>query len=108
MRMRAVLLLAATVLATSAFAQDDWPSRPIKLVVPVSAGGGFDLMARILADGLSQQLPQRVFVENIGGAGGLRGTRGVAKGEADGYTFLFTGPQHASIPFMFKDPGYDV
>ena len=105
---RALLLLTAAIVATHAQAQDDWPTRPIRMVVPVSAGGGFDLMARILADGLSQQLPQRVFVENIGGAGGLRATRAIAKGEADGYTFLFTGPQHASLPFMFKDPGYDV
>ncbi|MFZ0422139.1 MAG: hypothetical protein WAL80_04605 [Xanthobacteraceae bacterium] len=52
-----------------------WPERPVRLVVPVAAGGGVDLMARILADRLSQQLPQRVNVENVGGGGGAIAAR---------------------------------
>jgi tripartite-type tricarboxylate transporter receptor subunit TctC len=74
----------------------------------VAAGGGIDRMARILSDRLSQQLPQRVIVENMGGAGGLIAERTVAKGATDGHTLLFTGPSHASLPFISKDPGYDV
>jgi tripartite-type tricarboxylate transporter receptor subunit TctC len=103
-----LLVVAATILARGASAQEGWPNRPIKVVVPVSPGGGFDLMARILVDGVSKQLSQQVYVDNVGGAGGLKATREVARSDADGYTFLFTGPQHATLPFMFKDPGYDV
>jgi tripartite-type tricarboxylate transporter receptor subunit TctC len=106
--LRALLVAAAGLASTAAAAQDNWPDRPIRLLVPVAAGGGIDLMARLLAEGLSRQLPQRVIVENQGGAGGLIATRTVAKGDADGYTFLFNGPGHASLPYIHSDPGYDV
>lgn len=89
-------------------AKDSWPDRPIRLLVTSAAGGGIDLMARLLAEGLSRELPQRVVVENNGAAGGLIATRAVAKAEPDGYTFLFTGPGMASIPYVYKNPGYDV
>lgn len=107
-RLRALLIVALGLVTTGAAAQDNWPDRPIRLLVSVAAGGGIDLMARILAEGLSQELPQRVIVENQGGAGGLIATRTVIKGEPDGYTFLFTGPGHASLPYIHKEPGYDV
>ena len=67
MRLRILLVLGAAILATGASAQEDWPSRPIRLIVPVSAGGGHDLMARTLAFGLSQQLPQRAIVSGRSG-----------------------------------------
>jgi tripartite-type tricarboxylate transporter receptor subunit TctC len=105
--LRRLALCAIAFIAPAYAADDPWPSRPIKLVVPVAAGGGIDLMARILADRLSQQLPQRVLVENVGGAGGSIGARLVAKADPDGYTFLFPGPGHAAIPFMHKQPPYD-
>ena len=104
-KLRETLIIAAVLLSPGAAAQDVWPSRPLKLVVPVAAGGGIDLMARILADGLSQQLSQRVLVENMGGAGGAIATRMVAKAEPDGNTFLFPGPGHASLPFVHQEPG---
>ncbi len=104
----AAVLLAAHALGRQAMAEQQWPDRPIRLIVPVAAGGGVDLMARLLAEGLSQQLPQRVLVENMGGAGGLMATRLVAKADPDGYTFLFTGPSHASLPYVTPQPGYDV
>lgn len=100
------ILLAFGSLATEA-AGESWPVRPIKLVVPVAAGGGVDLMARILADRLSRQLAQRVVIENVGGGGGSIAARLVAKADPDGYTFLFPGPGHAAIPFMHKQPPYD-
>jgi tripartite-type tricarboxylate transporter receptor subunit TctC len=99
------VLLAA---ANAALAQDTWPDRPIRFLVTSAAGGGIDLMARILADGLGPQLPQPVIVENNGGAGGLIATRVVAKADPDGYTFLFQGPGHAALPFIHSNPGYDV
>ena len=69
---RAFAMAAMAALSvSSAQAQATWPDRPIKFIVHVAAGGGFDLMARILADRLSQQLPQPIIVENMGGGGGV-------------------------------------
>jgi tripartite-type tricarboxylate transporter receptor subunit TctC len=79
----ALLSLAPTL----AFAQD-WPIRPMTLVVPFAAGGPVDTAARIMAVGLSAKLGQQVIVENVGGAGGMLGASRVAKAAPDGYTFL--------------------
>ncbi len=105
--LRALLLVALVAPAGHASAQE-WSDRPIKFLVTSAAGGGIDLMARILADSLGRQLPQRVIVENNGGAGGLIATRMIAKEAPDGYSFLFQGPGHAYLPFLKKNPGYDV
>lgn len=105
------LLFAFAVLVSlpaASFAQDNWPDRPIRFIVTSAAGGGIDLMARILADGLSRQLPKPVVVENNGGAGGLIATRLVAKADPDGYTFLFQGPGYAALPYIHSEPGFDV
>jgi len=102
------LLIPAAGASAQAPAPSNWPDRPIKLLVTSAAGGGIDLMARILADALSRQLPQRVIVENNGGAGGLIATRAIAKSDPDGYSFLFQGPGHAYLPYIRKSPGYDV
>src|SRR5246127_4332247 len=69
-------------------AADDWPPRPLTIVVPFAAGGAADGTARVLAGGLSQVLGQNVIVENITGAGSTIGANRVAKGPADGYQFL--------------------
>jgi len=107
--LKAILAAAAAVAcAGTAASAQEWPDKPIRLIVPVAAGGGIDMMARITAEALSQQLPQRVIVENVGGAGGLIGTRAVAKADPDGSTFLFNGPGHASLPYINANPGYDV
>jgi tripartite-type tricarboxylate transporter receptor subunit TctC len=110
MRFTRCLMLALLLLATgnSAFAQGAWPDRPIRFLVTSAAGGGIDLMARILADGLSRQLPKSVIVENNGAAGGLVATRLVAKSDPDGYTFLFQGPGYAALPYIHRSPGFDV
>jgi tripartite-type tricarboxylate transporter receptor subunit TctC len=84
-----------------------WPERPIRFIVPVAAGGGVDLMARILVDRLNQQLPQRVVIENIGGGGGAIGARDVAKSDPDGYTFLFAAPGFAAVPATHQPSPYD-
>jgi tripartite-type tricarboxylate transporter receptor subunit TctC len=110
MRFTRFIILAALLLSTasSAYAQSAWPDRPIRFIVTSAAGGGIDLMARILAEGLSRQLPKPVIVENNGGAGGLVATRMVAKSDPDGYTFLFQGPGYAALPYVHRNPGYDV
>jgi tripartite-type tricarboxylate transporter receptor subunit TctC len=89
-------------------ADETWPNRPIRLIVPVAAGGGVDTMARIVAEPLSRELGQSVVVEDIGGAGGAIGAGTVAKAEPDGYTFLFAGPGQAALPFMHKHLVYDT
>lgn len=107
LRRLAIAALVAFASAGHALAQGTWPDRPIKFIVHVAAGGGVDLNARILAERLNQQLPQRVLVENMGGGGGTIAARQVAKSDPDGYTFLFAGPGHAAAPFLQKQPAYD-
>jgi len=83
------LILAAIAIAVSAsaaLAQDKWPSRPIKLIVPYAAGGNTDAVARIAAVHLQNELGVSVVIENRGGAGGIVGTDAVAKAVPDGYT----------------------
>src|SRR5262249_21304974 len=66
----------------------DYPSRPVTMVVPFAAGGSTDAIARILAEGLRSELGQAVIVENVGGAGGMTGVNRVAKAAPDGYQFV--------------------
>jgi tripartite-type tricarboxylate transporter receptor subunit TctC len=103
------LALAAIVAAAwpgvfPAAAADDYPTRPITLVVPYPAGGGVDTMARLIAPKLSGALGQQVIVENKGGAGGVIGTRATAHAAPDGYTIVLV-PTGLSL---LDDPGYDL
>ena len=85
-----------------------WPARPIKLIVPFPAGSSPDIVARIVAEPLGLALKQSIVVDNRPGAGGNIGTGAVAKGEPDGYTFLFTiqGPL-VTAPLLSVNLGYD-
>ena len=85
-------------------AADDYPSRPVTVIVPYPAGGGVDFMGRLVAQNLSLALHQQFVVENRGGAGGMIGTRDIAKAAPDGYTIglMLTGIS------LGPDPGYDV
>lgn len=102
-----VIGIVSTVFAPNASAQQDWPSRPIKLIVPTPPGGGTDLYARTLGPALTGLLKQPVAVENRPGAGGNIGAEFVAKAPPDGYTFLVsaTGTMvinpslYAALPF---------
>jgi tripartite-type tricarboxylate transporter receptor subunit TctC len=103
----AVVALGAA-LSNPVVAQDKWPTRPIKLVVPLAAGGGVDLMARIIAERLSDQLGQRVIIENNGGAGGTIAAASVARAEPDGYTFIFQSVSSAVVnALVYKNLTYD-
>ena len=104
MRLAAALLL---VVATGVSAED-YPSRPITLVVPYAAGGGNDVMARIVAEKMSKALGQQIVIENKGGAGGSIATRQVAKSTPDGYTLGLGGTGTLAInPTLYGNVGYD-
>jgi tripartite-type tricarboxylate transporter receptor subunit TctC len=104
-----VIGLVLCVVAASGAAADDWPIRPVTIVVPFAAGGASDGAARVLAAGLSQVFDQQVIVENFGGAGSTIGANRVAKGPADGYQFLLgsTGT-YAHSQSLYKHPPYDT
>ena len=94
-----LLLSASAVLGTHApaFAQDAWPERPIKLVVPFPPGGGTDLVARAMGQTLSERLGQPIVVDNRPGASTIIGTDAVAKAAPDGYTLLLSGSTSYSV-----------
>jgi tripartite-type tricarboxylate transporter receptor subunit TctC len=101
-------MLVALVLVTGSAKAETWPTRPIKFVVPFGPGIGIDIMARTVADRLSQKLGQPVIVENIPGAGNILGAQAVSRAAPDGYTFLFTGPSPVVTNiFAFKSLPYD-
>lgn len=101
-------VIATGLVARPALAQN-WPTRPMTMVVPFAAGGGTDLIARIVAEGLRAELGQPVVVENIGGAGGMVGTSRVAKAAPDGYQMVLGNVgTHAQNQTLYKKPLYNV
>jgi tripartite-type tricarboxylate transporter receptor subunit TctC len=99
------LLLAAAEGPASA---QDWPSRPLTLVVPWAAGGGTDVMGRIMARRMSEILGQQVVVENVTGAGGMIGSTHAAKAAPDGYTFVFGSRSDAINMTLYKQRTYSL
>ncbi|MET3496052.1 Bug family tripartite tricarboxylate transporter substrate binding protein [Variovorax boronicumulans] len=110
-RTAGLLLCAASILLTlvvPAHAQNAWPERPVKLVVPFPPGGGTDIVARAMGQGLSQQLGQPVIIDNKPGASTIIGTDAVAKAAPDGYTLLLSGSTSYSVnPAMRARLPYD-
>jgi tripartite-type tricarboxylate transporter receptor subunit TctC len=95
------------MISTSAIA-DDWPTRPVTMIVPFAAGGGFDTEGRLFAQRMSESLGQPVIVENIGGAAGAIGSTRVAKAAPDGYVFLLGSiGTHAFNPTLHKKLSYN-
>ena len=104
----AVGVAAALALATpSAHAADNWPSRPIHIVVPYPAGGIVDIVARAVTEQVGRDLKQAIVVEARPGASSNIGTAAVARSEGDGYTWLVTGPAVLVNPSLYKDAGWD-
>lgn len=103
------LACAAVALAIGggAAAQDGYPGKPIKLIVPLAAGGGIDFTARTTAQKLSDVLGQQVVVENQGGAGGTIGVNAVARAAPDGYTLLYHSVSGVVSAAVGKDLPYD-
>src|SRR6185503_10974620 len=92
---------ALAFMALGASAQD-WPTKPVRFIVPYPPGGGTDVIARIVQEPLSRALGQQIVIENRGGAGGAVGTEAASKSSPDGYTFLFTLSSHTINPFLYK------
>jgi len=106
--MIAAAAAALAALCSSAPAQD-WPTRPVTMVVPFAAGGAFDVVGRVFAPYLSHGLGQQVIVENVGAAAGIVGTNRVAKAPPDGYVFLYgTVGTHAYNPALYKKLPYNA
>ena len=98
-----VFLLASTLAAAQAF-----PTKPIHIVVPYLAGGGIDIVARLLAGPLREMLGKPVIVDNKPGAGGALGAAEVARATADGYTLLMTAGAFVIAPSVLANAGYDA
>jgi tripartite-type tricarboxylate transporter receptor subunit TctC len=104
----AAMAMIACVLGAAAQAQE-WPNRPVKVVVPFAAGGAADRLGRIAADHLSRAFKQQFYIENRVGAGGAVASREVARAEADGYTLLVGGSgSHIMGPAENPNLGYDA
>lgn len=108
MRLLIASIFAACAAISTPLAAQDFPNRPLKLVVPQPPGGGFDTVARQLADKLGPLLGQPVVVENRPGAGTLVGTESVARAPADGYTLLLGGLSNIALnPGLYPKLSYD-
>ena len=106
--MLAVSLMAGMSCLVTATRADDYPSRTITMIVPFPPGGPSDVVARIIADGMSRVLNQTIVIENVGGAGGTIGTARVAAATPDGYTLLAAGMgSHVAAPALFPQMKYD-
>jgi tripartite-type tricarboxylate transporter receptor subunit TctC len=106
--MRRAALVALLLWAASASAQD-YPNRPIRIIVPTPAGGPVDVMARVLANALPPVLGQNVFIENKPGAGNTIGSRAAASADPDGYTLMVSAASGLIMsPMIHKNAGYDA
>ena len=110
-----VLVVASTLAPFAAFAQTTstgsgqaYPAKPVRLLVPWPPGGANDVVARIVAQRMTEQLGQQVIVENRGGASGTIGSDLVAKGAADGYTLMVHSATHVANPHLYKKLPYDT
>ena len=101
-------LAAAFLLAGAAFAQTNYPLKPVRIIVPTATGGPGDGIARLIAQGLTERLGKQVVVENRTGAGTMIGSELVAKAPADGHTLLIGLSTLATNPTAYKRVPYDA
>jgi tripartite-type tricarboxylate transporter receptor subunit TctC len=108
-RMIAAIATLAVALLTAPAAAQDWPARPVTMVVPFAAGSGSDILGRIIGPRLAEHLGAAVIVENVGGAGGMIGAARVMKATPDGYQLLLaTAGTHAINQTLYKKPLYNA
>jgi tripartite-type tricarboxylate transporter receptor subunit TctC len=106
---RLTIAISALILGTASASADDWPTRPVTMVVPFAAGGPADAVGRILAARVADVLGQEVIVENVGGGGGMLGGARVAKAAPDGYQFVLGNMgTHAANQTLYKAPLYNA
>ena len=102
-----MLLLGCVIACNNPAAAENWPARPLTMVVPFAAGGGTDVLGRILGRRLSEILGQQVIIENVSGAGGMVGSARVAKAPPDGYQFVLGSRADAINQTLYKNPLYN-
>ncbi len=108
MTFKPLFTLLSFVMCMGLCMAQQWPTKPIRLVVPYPPGGGTDVVARLIAEPLTQALNQSVFIDNKGGANGIIGCNFVANAPADGYTILLVLPSQMSVnPALYKKSSYD-
>jgi tripartite-type tricarboxylate transporter receptor subunit TctC len=107
-RLSACALAALALLPAAAIAQQAWPTKPVRMVVPFPPGGGTDAFARPLSKVLSASLGQPILIDNRGGAGGTLGAEVAAKSAPDGYTWLVGAVHHTIAVSMYPKLGYDL
>jgi tripartite-type tricarboxylate transporter receptor subunit TctC len=106
LRMLTVLMALAAAIPAQA---QDWPTRPMTMIVPFAAGGAVDVLARALGARTAEILGQQIIIENVAGAGGMTGANRVAKAAPDGYTFVLGSVgTHAQNQTLYKTPAYDA
>jgi tripartite-type tricarboxylate transporter receptor subunit TctC len=105
--MRLLTILACLFFSATPWAQDQWPSKPVRMILPFPPGGGTDILGRLIADRLSASLGQPVVTENRGGAGGNVGAEAAAKSAPDGYTIVLVAPSLAISPTLYSKLNYD-
>src|SRR5262245_7930223 len=104
---RTLAVIGLTVLSSVTAQAQAWPDRPVKIIVPYAAGGGTDVLARVLADRLSDAFGQRFIVENRPGAGGMIGAETIARSAPDGYALLVSSPAEIAInQHVYRKIGY--
>jgi tripartite-type tricarboxylate transporter receptor subunit TctC len=101
-------LAAFLICVTPALAQQSFPTKPVRLLIPYAAGGAVDILGRTLGDELSKRWGQPVIIENRTGAGGTIASQVVAKSEPDGYTLVIIASGHAINPYLYKELPYDT
>lgn len=105
---RLLIALLAGVLPALAVQAQDYPVKPVRVVIPWPPGGSNDIVGRLVAQKLSENLGQQFVVDNRGGASGVIGSELVAKGDADGYVFMIHSATHVGNPHLFKKVPYDT
>src|SRR5690349_7367948 len=108
MHRRTLLGLAASGLAIPALAQSAYPNRPIRMIVPLPAGGATDIWARLVAEPMAALLGQPLVIENRAGAGGMIGKEAVARSPSDGYTILFHIANFVQTPVVLRRWPYRI
>jgi tripartite-type tricarboxylate transporter receptor subunit TctC len=104
----AVLSVGVQLFAPARSPAQDWPTRPVTMVVPFAAGGAFDVLGRVLAPRISEVLARQIVIENVTGAGGITAAVRVARAPPDGYQFVLGDSSFAHSQALFKNPPYNT